>query len=458
LEKIAHRESTQILGIIMSARLQRLRDELARKRTVSRRDITNRNVGSIRPQFLSVLSGAMVALSAFVSLGGEAPTKSTHMKVDCDRENLLVALQTAAAVAPSRSPIWILRSVKLETAGNGATEGTITATDLQIGIRINFSGVHVDSPGSAVLPIARFASILRESSDARLRLEANGQDTVVRGDGSEFRLAAENPDEFPVVPHFNESKYHELPGGLFREIIRRTVFATGMESSRYALGGVLIELTADKITAVGTDGHRLAVMEAIAKDVGQTGDKTAIIPTRALHLIERALPDGESKVQLAIRAKDVLIKTSQATIQARLLEGDFPKWRDLLPGRREASRIELVAGPTYSAVRQAAILTGEESRGVDFTFGNGKLVLAGRSPGVGPSRIEAPVGYDAEPITVTLDPRYINDFLKVLDPEKAFILELKDVKDPVVCHTHDGYRPGTIAAHNAGTVRTPELR
>lgn len=122
------------------------------------------------------------------------------------------------------------------------------------------------------------------------------------------------------------------------------------------------------------------------------------------------------------------------------LDSFFPKWRDLLPGRRDATKIELAVGPTYAAVRQAAIITGEESRGVDFTFGDGKLVVSARSPGAGESRIELPVLCDDKPITVTLDARYVSDFLKVLAPEKTFTLKLKDDESAIVCDTDDGYR------------------
>ncbi len=102
-------------------------------------------------------------------------------------------------------------------------------------------------------------------------------------------------------------------------------------------------------------------------------------------------------------------------------------------------KIELSVGPLYSAVRQAAIVTSEESRGVDFTFGQGKVVLAGRAPEVGQSRVELPVAYDGAAVSISLDPRFFNEFLKVLEPEATFTLDLKDAESAAVCHTGDGY-------------------
>jgi DNA polymerase-3 subunit beta len=295
--------------------------------------------------------------------------------------------------------------------------------------------------GSAILPLGRFGSILRESSDATLHLESDPQGTLVRGERSEFKLPAENPQEFPAVADFTESAYHELAARALRELIRRTIFATDNESSRYALGGVLLEMGPEKIIGVGTDGRRLAKMEIPASAVGghKSGDSMTIVPSKAMQLIERALTDGDAEIQLAARANEVLVRGPRTTIYSRLVEGRFPKWRDVFPQRSGASKIELTVGPLYSAVRQAAIVTSEESRGVDFTFESGTLVLSGRAAEVGQSRVELPVGYDGPALSITLDPRYVSDFLKVLDPEKVITMELKDAESAAVCTSDDGY-------------------
>ena len=360
------------------------------------------------------------------------------MKVTCDREKLLHVFQTAASVAPQRSPKPILQNVKLEVRDDGAT---LMATDMEIGIRIDVPDLEVSVSGNVVLPISRFGSILRESSDEKLYLESDGRSTLVRGQRSEFRLPSENPDEFPNVNPFAEEKYHELPARFFREIVRRTAFATDNESSRYALGGVLLELSEDRITAVGTDGRRLARQEGPARAVGghQTGEAMTIIPSRAMNLLDKALADNEEEIQIAARGNDILVKSGKATICSRLVEGRFPRWRDVFPHRDDPVRIELIAGPFHATVRQAAIVVSEERRGVDFTFGEGKVVLACRGAEKGESRVELPVAYDGTPRTVTLDPRFVSDFLRVLDPEQRFVLELQDAESAVVCNTEDGY-------------------
>lgn len=360
------------------------------------------------------------------------------MKVTCERDKLSAAFQLAAAVAPARSPKPILQNVKLEVGKDGAV---LTATDLEVGVRTTVAGVTADAPGSALLSTQRFGQILRESGDAILKIETDGRSTIVRGERSEFRLPAENPDEFPAVAQFTEAGYLDVPARLLRELIRRTVFATDNESSRYALGGVLLEFAGGELTAVGTDGRRLAVMKGPANAVGgyKGGEGTTIVPTRAMQFIERSITDGDAEVQIASRGNDILVRTPRAVMYSRLVEGRFPKWRDVFPKREGSKKIPLVVGPVYQGVKQAAIVTSEESRGIDFTFGEGKLVLSGRAAETGQSRVELPIAYDGPNVTIALDPRYVGDFFRVLDTEKNFTLEIKDGDSAAIFSTDDGY-------------------
>jgi DNA polymerase-3 subunit beta len=359
------------------------------------------------------------------------------MKLTCDREKLAHAFQMAASVVPTRSTKPILETAKLEVTEQSAT---VMATDLEIGLRTEVPGFEVQAPGDIVLDIRRFGAILRESSDEKIHLESDGNRTMVRTAQSEWQLPSQNPHEFPTVSPFSEDRFHRMPARFFREMVRRTIFATDTESSRYALGGVLIELDAKSIIGVATDGRRLAKQEGPAEAVAdhQTVDNT-VIPTRAMQLIERAATDNDEQVELAVTENQALVRSRRTTIYTRLVEGRYPKWRDVFPRQSETVRLEMAVGPFHSAVRQAAIVTSDERRGVDFTFGEGKLVLAGHGAEMGESHVEMPVAYEGEPIQVKLDPRFVSDFLRVLDLEQTFTLQLRDAKSAVVCETDDGY-------------------
>ena len=360
------------------------------------------------------------------------------MKVSFEREKFMAAFQTAATIAPARSPKPILQNVRLDV---GDKSSILMATDMEIGIRLELADVEVKATGNAVLPAQQFGALLRESSDEKIHLETDGNSLIVKGDRSKFNLPVQNPDEFPSVASFDEKKYHECSARLMKELVKRTLFATDTESSRYALGGVLIEFEKDKIVAVGTDGRRLAKMEGEAKSVGghESGESMTIVPSRSMQLIDRALQESDGEIQLAARSNDILIKTPRATIYSRLVEGRFPKWREVFPDRNDGSDIELTVGPLFTALRQAAIVASEDSRGIDFVFEKGTLQLDAQSADVGESHVEVPISYDGEPISMALDHRFVADFLKALDAGKTFTLNLKDAQSAALCTTDDGY-------------------
>ncbi|TWT92679.1 DNA polymerase III subunit beta [Stieleria varia] len=361
------------------------------------------------------------------------------MKITCSREPLTAAFSLAASIAPTRSPKEILQNVKITASGGKLT---LTATDMEVGIRLDIEeGVEIEVEGTALLPVGRTNAILRESNDETLTLETDDSGVIVRGSRSKFRLPGNNPDEFPPVGAFEEDKYHVISTRLFRTMVKRTVFATDTENSRFALGGVLLELTGDEVIAVGTDGRRLARMEGKGESVGghETTGTSTIVPTRAIQLMERALDEKQDTVDVAARASDLLLRTNNAVIHSRLVEGRYPNWRQVFPKRDDAVILDMTVGPLFAALRQAAIVTDHESRGIDFTFADGTLKLEANTKDIGESQIELPIAYDGDPITLTMDHRYVADFCKVLDAEASFQLEVESSAAPALLSTDDGY-------------------
>jgi DNA polymerase-3 subunit beta len=361
------------------------------------------------------------------------------MKITCQREPLTDAFTLAASVAPTRSPKEILQNVKVTAAGGKIT---LTATDLEVGIRLELEeGVEIETEGTALLPVQRTMAILRENNDEALTIETDDSGIRVRGSHSKFRLPGANPDEFPSVAGFDEDKYHVVPTRLFREMVKRTVFATDAESSRFALGGVLLEMEENTVTAVGTDGRRLARMTGTGESIGghQTSGSSTIVPTHAIQLIERALNDHDETVDLAARSNDLLVRTPRAVIYSRLVEGRYPNWRQVLPQRENPIEIDMAVGPLFVALRQAAIVTDHDSRGIDFTLADGTLTLEASTAEIGESQIELPIAYEGDPVTLTMDHRYVADFCKVLDNESNFILEIESGAAPALLKTDDGY-------------------
>ena len=360
------------------------------------------------------------------------------MKISIQREPFFKAFQIAAAVAPARSPKTILQNVKIDAVDGKCI---LTATDMEVGIRVLVGDVSVETAGSAVIPVTRLSMILRESRDETLAIEATPDKTLIKGKGSKFELQAQNPDEFPDVAEFNAKDFYEVTSGTLKELTKRTLFATDAESSRYALGGVKLEFEEKKVTAVGTDGRRLAKMEGLVETVGtpSEGGSSTIVPSRSMQLIDRILPEESEKIQIAAQANELLVRGPSGVFYTRLVEGRFPKWREVIPTRDDSNQIEMTVGPMYQALRQAAIVASDESRGIDFTFKDGSLILSNTTADVGESRIEMPVSYEGDELTITLDHRYVADYLKVLSPEKSFTFDIKDHEQAVYCYTEDNY-------------------
>lgn len=358
------------------------------------------------------------------------------MKLQINRQEFAQAFQLAAAVAPARSPKPILQNIKIDASGDVTI---LNATDQEIGVRLSVPSVKIEKPGVVVIPVQRLAMILREVTEDSLSIDSAAGKTIVKGQRCRFELAAQNADEFPDTHEFTDSSYYEIAGGVFREMIKRTLFASDAESSRYALAGVLLEPDGEIMNAVGTDGRRLAKQTGKISTIGNpSSPTTTIVPSRALQLIERTLPD-DGPVQFAIWPNYLIVKSGECVFSTRLVEGRFPRWRDVIPKRTDGNKIDMPVGPLYSAIRQAAIVSSEESRGVDFEFSAGNLVLTNSTAEVGQSVIDMPVSYDGAPLTISLDHRYVADFLRVLSPESIFSLDVVDGDNPAYCTTDDGF-------------------
>lgn len=359
------------------------------------------------------------------------------MKLQCHKASLATAFQVVSGVVPSRTTKDILKSVKLEVRDGIAT---LSGTDSEIGIRYEIPGVEIETPGEALLPAARVITILREVTDNSVNLELTDEGVRIRSGSSDFNLGAGDAAEFPDVVGFEDAAYHAVSGNLLREAIRRTVFATDVESTRYALGGVLLELDADSITLAATDSRRLAVVKSACRTEGsnEAAHAAPVIPSKAMQLIERSIADEDEEVRIAIHANDALIKSGHSTISCRLVEGRFPKYRDVIPNESTHS-IDFLVSSFLSAVRQAQIVTNDESRGVDFTFGNGVLKLNSQAADIGKSTIEIPIDYSGDELTITFDPRFVAEFLRILEPEKTVRLDLIDSESAAVLRTDDSY-------------------
>lgn len=347
------------------------------------------------------------------------------MKAVFVREELVEAFRVVSAAAPARAISPILQNVKLVA---NEERSILMATDIEsVGVRMEVRGVQVQDAGQVLLPTARALSIFREARNRDLHIEADESSTLIRTEHSEFELPGEDPAQYPDVPGFTGEQYHQISSDTLREMILRTTFAAASENARYAIMGVMWELSGDKVRLVATDARRMAIADGLGKSHGNHGTEgqTPVVPIKVMSLLEKNLVDPEEQISVRFAPNDVLFKTGRAEIYGRLLEGRFPPYKEVLP-KKLPIKIPLTVGPLLSACKQGAILTDEETRGVDFDFGEGKLTIKARVADKGRAKIELPISYDGQPVGLTLDPKKIIDMLRVLDEDAELLLEFAD--------------------------------
>ena len=363
------------------------------------------------------------------------------MKVICDRAALVEAVNLVGGVVVSRSPQPVLQCVKLT-----ATEGQLmlAATDLEVGLRLGVDQVDVQKPGEALIPADKLVQIVRASQDPTLTLETNENKLHIRGKGSHFTVFGFDPKEAPAVRDFSEVKVDcEIEGGLLRTLIARTLFAAAAEHSRYAINGVLFERDGKKLRLVATDGRRLAVARGEAKPVGSKDGKVAcIVPTKALNLLGKLIVDPEATVKMAIEENQAVFSIGDGSeagvLSTNLVEGAFPPFEDVIP-KDQDKKVTFDAAELASAIRQAALLTNEESKGVRLSFSDKKLTLTSRAPEMGEAEIHMDLEkYDGDPLEIGFNPGFITDALKVVDGSEV-IIELKAPNNPGVLRTGNDF-------------------
>ncbi len=352
------------------------------------------------------------------------------MKVICDRGALVESLNLVGGVVIARTPKPILSCVKLEAKDDTLT---LSATDMEISVTLSTPRVEVGSKGAALVPADKITQIVRESIDPTLTINTEGDVAIITGADSTFKIYGHPAADFPIIPTFTGDADFTVSAGELHRLVAMTLFATARENSRYAINGVLFERQGNKLAVVATDGHRLALARGACKG-GSDAKVSAIVPSKALHLLLRLFDDAEETVKVKLTDNQILFGTDNAVLSSNLVEGNFPPYQDVIPkdGDKKAT---LATDVLISAVRRAALLTNEESKGVRMAFAADGLTLSSRAPEMGEAEISVEMAeYTGEPVEIGFNPTYVLDALKVID-ESQVQLDLKAPNKPGVLRT-----------------------
>jgi DNA polymerase-3 subunit beta len=323
--------------------------------------------------------------------------------VTIPKAELLAALVAIKPATPSRPAKPILVNCRIG-------DGLISGTDLEV--RIDRTIGEVCEPFLA--PHERLLAIVRAATGEDVTLAAKGTSVTVRCGGGSWTLPTEDVAEYPTWEPAELKSICRLPADQFARAARATTYATDSESSRYALGAVLIEVKGGNPTWVATDGRRLACVETETDQA--VDDSSTLVPRRVLDIVA-AMATGDGSVQLEANGKEVRFELDGTTVTGLLIEGRFPRWRDVV-GEPTGEASVLDVQELIAAVRSAAIVTSEQSKGIDLDWTSGQLVLSARSAEYGESTVKCDVVAAGSTSSSKLDPRFVVEFLRSIPADE----------------------------------------
>lgn len=366
------------------------------------------------------------------------------MKVICDRSALRDVVNLVSGVVASRTPKPQLTGIRITASKkNGSGVLALAGTDAEVSLRTASTHVEVQKEGEVLVPADKLRQIVSaEDQEPTLTLTSDGDDLTIRGQDARFVIRGFSASDFPAMPEFPTAGSFSIKPTQMGSLIARTIFSTARENSRYAINGVLLVRKGKKIEMIATDGRRLALARG-SVDAASGGDdaNTCIIPTKALNLLLKLMDNAGPDLEVAITDNQAFFRLrgaeeedgAETVLVSNLVEGTFPPYEDVIP-KDQDKKATFAVEVLSSAVRRAALLTNEESRGVRMAFnpkgGDKALTLSSRAPEMGEAEINVSMEkYEGDQIEIGFNPAFITDALKVLDGEEV-ILEMKAPNKP----------------------------
>jgi DNA polymerase III subunit beta len=346
------------------------------------------------------------------------------VKFRCDRDALSEALQTVQRGVSSRPGIPALTGVLLEAAEDGRL--TLTTTDLEVSARLAVD-VQVTEPGVALVPARLLGDTVKSLSDAPVEFETDQSQARIRCAAYEGSLRLLPAEDFPGLQEPGGTRV-EAQAAAFAEAVSQVGRAASRDEARPVLTGVLVEVSREGCVLAATDSYRLAVRDLLAS---ADGEARAIVPERALSEAGRAAStDEKGTVEVLVDESQVSFRAGGLTLTSRLIEGEFPNYRQLLPEVHE-SRLTVSRQQLLDAVRRVGLLA-RDTTPVRLEFNALGVKLSSSSPDLGQAIETVEARYEGEDLIVAFNPQYLIDGLTA------------SVGETVRLDVRDGLKPGVV--------------
>ncbi|MBI5042599.1 MAG: DNA polymerase III subunit beta [Nitrospirae bacterium] len=348
------------------------------------------------------------------------------MKLKVERKELLTGLQRVQGVVEKKVTMPILSNIKIETDSKSVK---LTATDLEIGI----TGVvkaDVQDAGGIAVSAKKLYEIVRELPEGTININVlDGGRLELRSGNSLFVLMCAPVEEYPAIPEIGKGKFIPIEKKTLSEMIKKTIFAVGENDTRYILNGALMNLSKESVHLIGTDGHRLAVIEKAIK--GPSDETTVIVPKKALTEVKKLIDEeGDENIEMGFGKNLILFKKGDTEIICRLMEGTYPNYKQVIPAKNEV-KISVNKKNLEGALRRVSILSREKANAVKLELSEGRITAVSTNPDMGEATEDIPVEYNGPPIFIGFNAKYILDTLSVIEGEEV-ILEMQDSLSPCI--------------------------
>ncbi|MDP9241968.1 MAG: DNA polymerase III subunit beta [Actinomycetota bacterium] len=346
------------------------------------------------------------------------------MKFRCDRDALSEALQIVQRGVSSRPGIPALTGVLMEASSGGTL--MLTTTDLEVSAKLALD-VQVTEEGTALVPARLLGDMVKSLSDAPVDFDADQGQARISCAAYEGSLRLLPAEDFPSLQGPGGTKV-VVEAPRFAEAVSQVARAASRDEARPVLTGVLVEVNREGVTLVATDSYRLAVRDLTAT---AEGEAKVIVPERAMSEAGRAASaDEKGEVEVFLDASQVSFRIGSLALTSRLIEGEFPNYRQLLPEAYE-SRLIVSRQLLIDAVRRVGLLA-RDTTPVRMEFNALGVRLSSSSPDLGQAVEAVEARYEGEDITAAFNPNYLADGLAAASGESVRL------------EVRDGLKPGIV--------------
>ncbi|GAB2827625.1 DNA polymerase III subunit beta [Lentzea nigeriaca] len=329
------------------------------------------------------------------------------MKIRVERDGLADAVAWVARSLPSRPPVPVLGGVLLDAESDDSL--TVSGFDYEVSAQVGVPATIADG-GRALVSGRLLADITKALPNHPVEIAVDGARMMISCGSARFSLPTMPVEDYPALPSMPQL-IGELPGEVFGEAVSQVAVAAGKDDTLPMLTGVRVEIGEGKLTLVATDRFRLAMREFPWEPDASLGEVAVLVPARTLGDAAKTLGSSGGKVEMSLAANDGLLGLSGSgkRTTTRLLDADFPKYRQLLPSEHSAAAI-IDIDALQQAIKRVS-LVAERGTQVRLEFVDGGLRLSAGGDDEGSAEEELPVEYTGDPVTIAFNPGYLLDGL-----------------------------------------------